>query len=141
MCPPGRVSLLISSAALLYRCGARRPGPAVRAPVSHVYGAQNRESTKFILKPLVEISRTGDYEKDLLENTQRFTKVVEEVVREYPDQWFWITSAGRRKVSVGWDRSGDCASGYHKTATAKTKKITIWARHYGFWRLSCPTVD
>jgi lauroyl/myristoyl acyltransferase len=41
---------------------------------------------------LVEVSRTGDYDRDLLENTQRFTKIVEEVVREYPDQWFWLHS-------------------------------------------------
>jgi KDO2-lipid IV(A) lauroyltransferase len=45
---------------------------------------------KLILKRLVEISRTGNYETDLWENTPRFTKVMEEIVREYPDQWFWI---------------------------------------------------
>jgi KDO2-lipid IV(A) lauroyltransferase len=57
---------------------------------------------KFILKPLVEISRTEDYERDLLENTQRFTKVVEDVVREYPDQWFWIHQRWKtKKCQVG----------------------------------------
>ena len=57
---------------------------------------------KFILKPLVEISRTGDYEADLLENTQRFTKVVEDIVREYPDQWFWIHQRWKtKKCQVG----------------------------------------
>jgi KDO2-lipid IV(A) lauroyltransferase len=53
---------------------------------------------KLILKPLVEISRTGDYEADLRENTQRFTKVVEEIVREYPDQWFWIHQRWKTKT-------------------------------------------
>jgi KDO2-lipid IV(A) lauroyltransferase len=61
------------------------------APVLPGFMARQKSGKyKLILKPLVEISRTGDYEKDLLENTQRFTKVVEEIVREYPDQWFWI---------------------------------------------------
>jgi Kdo2-lipid IVA lauroyltransferase/acyltransferase len=45
---------------------------------------------KLILKPLVEISRTGNYDADLRENAQRFKKVVEGNVRKYPDQWFWI---------------------------------------------------
>jgi len=50
----------------------------------------------------VEISRTWDYEKDLLENTQRFTKVVEDVVREYPDQWFWIHQRWKtKKCQIG----------------------------------------
>jgi Kdo2-lipid IVA lauroyltransferase/acyltransferase len=61
------------------------------APVLPMFMArQTSGKYKFILKPLVEISRTGDYEKDLLENTQRFTKIVEDVVREYPEQWFWL---------------------------------------------------
>jgi KDO2-lipid IV(A) lauroyltransferase len=61
------------------------------APVLPMFMVRQKSGKyKFILKPLVEISQTGDYERDLLENTQRFTKVVEDVVREYPDQWFWI---------------------------------------------------
>jgi KDO2-lipid IV(A) lauroyltransferase len=61
------------------------------APVLPMFMARQKSGKyKFILKPLVEISQTGDYQRDLLENTQRFTKIVEDVVREYPDQWFWI---------------------------------------------------
>ena len=68
------------------------------APVLPMFMARQKSGKyKFILKPLVEISRTGDYEKDLLENTQRFTKVVEDVVREYPDQWFWIHQRWKTK--------------------------------------------
>ena len=73
------------------------------APVLPMFMARQKSGKyKFILKPLVEISRTGDYEKDLLENTQRFTKVVEAVVREYPDQWFWIHQRWKtKKCQVG----------------------------------------
>ena len=68
------------------------------APVLPMFMArQTSGKYKFILKPLVEISQTGDYERDLLENTQRFTKVVEDVVREYPDQWFWIHQRWKTK--------------------------------------------
>jgi KDO2-lipid IV(A) lauroyltransferase len=68
------------------------------APVLPMFMARQKSGKyKFILKPLVEISQTGDYERDLLENTQRFTRVVEDVVREYPDQWFWIHQRWKTK--------------------------------------------
>src|ERR1700730_1951205 len=38
----------------------------------------------------VELVRTGDYERDIFENTQKFTKVLEEIIRKYPDQWVWV---------------------------------------------------
>ena len=38
----------------------------------------------------VEVIRTGDRDADVLANTQRFTKVIEEIVRRYPDQWLWL---------------------------------------------------
>jgi KDO2-lipid IV(A) lauroyltransferase len=41
-------------------------------------------------EPPVELIRTGDAESDILENTQKFTRVLEEVIRKYPDQWVWI---------------------------------------------------
>jgi Kdo2-lipid IVA lauroyltransferase/acyltransferase len=41
-------------------------------------------------QPAVELSRTGDEESDILENTALFTRIVEEWVRAHPDQWLWI---------------------------------------------------
>src|SRR6202453_1680601 len=38
----------------------------------------------------VELARTDDEEADVIENTQRFTRVIEEHVRQYPDQWLWV---------------------------------------------------
>ena len=38
----------------------------------------------------VEVTRTGSKADDIRDNTQRFTKVVEDFVREHPDQWLWI---------------------------------------------------
>lgn len=38
----------------------------------------------------VELLRTGDEEADVRENTARFTRVIEEYVRKYPDQWLWV---------------------------------------------------
>jgi KDO2-lipid IV(A) lauroyltransferase len=41
-------------------------------------------------EPPVELSRTGDTERDVFVNTQRFTKIIEEIIRKYPDQWIWV---------------------------------------------------
>lgn len=41
-------------------------------------------------EPLVELVRTGDAERDILENTRRFTKVLEDIIRRHPEQWVWV---------------------------------------------------
>ena len=41
-------------------------------------------------EPPVELIRTGDTERDVLENTQKFTKIIEDIIRKYPDQWVWV---------------------------------------------------
>jgi KDO2-lipid IV(A) lauroyltransferase len=38
----------------------------------------------------IELERTGDEEADIVNNTARFTKAIEEAVRRYPDQWLWL---------------------------------------------------
>jgi KDO2-lipid IV(A) lauroyltransferase len=51
---------------------------------------------KYILRfePAVELIRTGDNkndnEADVVANTAKFTKVLEDVIRRYPDQWLWV---------------------------------------------------
>ena len=38
----------------------------------------------------VEIVSSGNRDTDVLINTQNFTKIIEEKIRQYPEQWFWI---------------------------------------------------
>ena len=45
---------------------------------------------RLVIGPEVEVVDTGDRNADILANTQRFTKVIEETVRQYPDQWLWV---------------------------------------------------
>jgi KDO2-lipid IV(A) lauroyltransferase len=40
--------------------------------------------------PALELVRTGDDEADAVANTALFTRVIEEYVRRYPDQWLWV---------------------------------------------------
>src|SRR5690348_4303752 len=41
-------------------------------------------------EPPVKLTRTGDPERDILENTRKFTKVLEDIIRKYPEQWVWV---------------------------------------------------
>jgi KDO2-lipid IV(A) lauroyltransferase len=40
--------------------------------------------------PALQLIRTGHLEADIVANTQMFTKVIEDYVRNYPDQWLWV---------------------------------------------------
>jgi KDO2-lipid IV(A) lauroyltransferase len=40
--------------------------------------------------PPLKLVRTGDNDADIRANTQLFTKVLEDFVRRYPDQWLWV---------------------------------------------------
>jgi len=40
--------------------------------------------------PAIELVRTGDLEADIVANTQKFNNVIEEYVRQYPEQWLWV---------------------------------------------------
>ncbi len=62
------------------------------APVVPGFLIWDGELRKYRLRfePAVELARTGDDERDIRENTARFTRVVEDVVRSHPDQWLWV---------------------------------------------------
>jgi KDO2-lipid IV(A) lauroyltransferase len=40
--------------------------------------------------PAVEPLRSDDLEADIKANTQKFTSVIEDYVRRYPEQWLWV---------------------------------------------------
>lgn len=68
------------------------------APILPAFMARQKSGKyKLILKPAVEVVCTDNYEADLRVNTQRFTKAVEDIVREYPDQWFWFHQRWKTK--------------------------------------------
>jgi KDO2-lipid IV(A) lauroyltransferase len=56
----------------------------------YAYWDETIQKYRLRFEPPVELVRTGDAERDVFENTQRFTKVIEEIIRKYPDQWVWV---------------------------------------------------
>jgi KDO2-lipid IV(A) lauroyltransferase len=68
------------------------------APVLPLFMARQKSGKyKLILKPAIEAVCTDDYEADLVTNTQRFVKIVEVVIREYPQQYFWFHQRWKTK--------------------------------------------
>ena len=52
----------------------------------------DRKLRKYRLRfdPALALIRTGVEEADIVANTALFTKVIEQYVRRYPDQWLWV---------------------------------------------------
>ncbi len=45
---------------------------------------------KIIIGKEIPVVYSDDKTRNMVENTARFTKVIEDLVRKYPEQWFWI---------------------------------------------------
>ena len=67
---------------------AMRTDAAV-VPGFTIWDAQT-EKYRLRFDPALTLIRTGDEEADIVANTQLFTSVIEEKVRQYPDQWLWV---------------------------------------------------
>jgi Kdo2-lipid IVA lauroyltransferase/acyltransferase len=59
--------------------------------------AQNKYRLQFA--PALELTRTGDEEIDVRENTSLFTSVIEAYVREHPGQWLWVHKRWKTRPS------------------------------------------
>jgi KDO2-lipid IV(A) lauroyltransferase len=51
-----------------------------------------RDASGFLAQfcPEIPLIRTGDKIKDVEENTRQYNKAIEDFVRRFPDQWFWV---------------------------------------------------
>jgi KDO2-lipid IV(A) lauroyltransferase len=62
------------------------------APVVPGFLIWDERSRKHRLRfePEIPLIRTGDFKEEVMLNTARFTKVIEDYARRYPDQWLWV---------------------------------------------------
>jgi KDO2-lipid IV(A) lauroyltransferase len=51
---------------------------------------EGRRKYRLRFEPAVELARSGDEEADVIETTGRFMRVVEDYIRQHPDQWLWV---------------------------------------------------
>lgn len=45
---------------------------------------------KLILQPPIRVERTGDKREDIRRTTQEIVRIIEEHIRKYPEEWFWL---------------------------------------------------
>jgi len=67
---------------------ALRTEAAVVPGFLHWDDVQRKYRLRF--EPAIEIARTGDTEADVLENTLRFNRAIEDYIRQHPGQWLWV---------------------------------------------------
>ena len=51
---------------------------------------RERNKRAFIVEDPVELEITGNKERDIMVNTQKWSKVLESYIRKYPSQWVWM---------------------------------------------------
>lgn len=51
---------------------------------------QELRKYRLCFDPPIPLTRTGREETDIVENTARFTRAIEDYVRAHPDQWLWV---------------------------------------------------
>ena len=69
------------------------------APVLPVFAPWNAKRNRFLLhigEPLT-VERSGNEAEDVRTLTSHFTKVIEDYIRRYPDQWLWIHKRWRTR--------------------------------------------
>lgn len=71
--------------------GAARLALETKSPVVPMFMMrQPNHRHLFKILPALELIETGDYEKDILENTRLYAKVISDFIQENPTQWVWM---------------------------------------------------
>ena len=76
------------------------------APVVPLYTIRHGRQFFIRFLPEVPVTVTGDPITDIEANTQRFTSAVETMVRQCPDQYFWVHNRWKTKPWCLWPEPG-----------------------------------
>ena len=74
------------------------------APVVPVFMVRERSGFRAEFGPEIVTVKTGDRQKDIETNTQEYNRVIENFIRRYPDQWFWVHQRWKTKPYQAWPR-------------------------------------
>jgi len=51
---------------------------------------ENLKKYRIVFQPALELQKSDNEEADILANTAMFNRVLEEIIRKYPEQWLWV---------------------------------------------------
>jgi len=81
---------------------AMPPGPAfyhiaTGAPILPVFLLRGQRGLEMVIKPPLEVSLSGDRDRDLYLITKTVTQEIEGMIRRHPEQWHWVS---RTRVKI-----------------------------------------
>lgn len=77
------------------------------APVVPVFMVRETSGFRAEFGPEILTVQTGDRQKDIENNTQEYNRVMENFIRRFPDQWFWVHQRWKTKPHQAWpEKSG-----------------------------------
>jgi len=74
------------------------------APVIPIFLVRNDSGFTAKILPEIPLIKTGDKIKDLEANTAQYNRVIESIIRQYPDQWFWVHRRWNTRPFCPWPR-------------------------------------
>ncbi len=74
------------------------------APVVPVFLVREKSGFMADFGSEIPLIKTEDIRKDLEANTQQYNRIIEDFVRRYPDQWFWVHQRWKTKPYCQWPR-------------------------------------
>ena len=90
------------------------------APVLPCFGWRNPDDTHTaVVDPPEPLTRTGDQKRDILENTARYTKIVEEKIRAHPEQWFWLHKRWKSRPPQDRGQEAGCSRGRGESSSSR----------------------
>jgi KDO2-lipid IV(A) lauroyltransferase len=77
------------------------------ATVVPVFMVREKSGFRAEFRPEMVTIKTGDRQKDIETNTQEYNRVIENFIRRYPDQWFWVHQRWKTKPYQAWPQKSN----------------------------------
>jgi KDO2-lipid IV(A) lauroyltransferase len=78
-----------------------------RAPVIPVVLIREKTGFRAEFGPEIPLIETGDKRKDVELNTLQYNRIIEDIVRRYPEQWFWVHQRWKTRPYHPWPKIAD----------------------------------
>jgi len=74
------------------------------APVVPVFLIRKESGFIVEIGKEVPLIKTDDKTKDIEANTQQYNKIIEDIIRRYPDQWLWVHQRWKTRPHQPWPK-------------------------------------